>query len=258
MLKTITLLTSYSFAAIYPLCFLISADNPLKNNFHRFHLGLPLFIGGIVVVYSGITGGFDSGIMVWSYIWIIALAIVAFYYWNKPYPNPYLVAAVCLAGMHVFGKLLTMYFQTSFWMNLIVVLGAFIFCACIYAMNLGHFYLNVHGLPLSHLHRATYVFWILVVVRFIVDVTALFTQNIIYAGEKIILLEFLTKMDGLFLSVAFLFGTLLPLVCLYFVHETIKLKNTQSATGILYVILSGLLIGDMTYKYYLFKFTILL
>ena len=52
------------------------------------------------------------------------------------------------------------------------------------------------------------------------------------------------------------FGALFPLFSLYFVLGTLKLKNTQAATGILYVTLCSVLLGDLTYKYYLIKFGI--
>lgn len=45
MLYTITLLTTLYFAFTYPLCFWISRHDPLKNNFHHFHLGLPVIVG---------------------------------------------------------------------------------------------------------------------------------------------------------------------------------------------------------------------
>jgi hypothetical protein len=61
-------------------------------------------------------------------------------------------------------------------------------------------------------------------------------------------------MEGIFLLVAFFFGTLFPLVSIYFVWGTLKAKSTQSATGILYVLLSAILIGDIAYKYYLLNY----
>jgi len=51
MLTTISLLTALAFAALYPLCFLVSIKDPLKNNFHKFHIGLPNTIGGVALVF---------------------------------------------------------------------------------------------------------------------------------------------------------------------------------------------------------------
>ena len=39
------------------------------------------------------------------------------------------------------------------------LLGGFILCSALFAMNLGHWYLNVHGLPIAHLKRAVKCVW---------------------------------------------------------------------------------------------------
>ena len=72
------------------------------------------------------------------------------------------------------------------------------------------------------------------------------------------IVQFMTRMDGFLLIIALFFGVILPIITLHFVKEVLKLKNTQSATGILYVILCSILFGDITYKYYLIKFGITL
>ena len=50
MLTKIPLLTLLMFSVIYPLCFLLSAKEPLKNDFHHFHIGLPNLTAGLCVV----------------------------------------------------------------------------------------------------------------------------------------------------------------------------------------------------------------
>ena len=134
------------------------------------------------------------------------------------------------------------------------IVGGFILCSSFYAMNHGHWYLNVHGLPMSHLKRAVYVFWFFLILRALWDVLALLTMRILSRGEMIPLWKFMGQMDGFFLVIAFFFGTLFPIISLGFVKGTLDVKSTQSATGILYVVLSSVLIGDMTYKYYLIRY----
>jgi len=140
----------------------------------------------------------------------------------------------------------------------ISILSGLIFSAALYAMNLGHWYLNVHGLPLSHLMRANTVFWVLVGLRLVYDLLAMLTNKILYQGDMIALYQFMGRTDGFLLFIPIFFGVLFPFFSLYFVRETIKLKNTQSATGILYVILCAIVLADMAYKYYLIKFSIVL
>jgi len=138
------------------------------------------------------------------------------------------------------------------------ILGGFILAACLFAMNLGHWYLNVHGLPISHLRRATYMFWGLCALRLIWDGYLVCTQTVYYQGEPIPLILFMQSLDGFFLWIAIFFGTVFPVIGCWFVKGVLDLKNNQSATGILYVLLSAVLIGDLSYKYYMVKFGIAL
>jgi hypothetical protein len=98
----------------------------------------------------------------------------------------------------------------------------------------------------------------LVGLRFLWDAVQLATAKVMRDGDWIPLWQFLFQLDGFFLLIALFFGTLFPLITLYFVKGTLEVKSTQSATGILYVILSAVLIGDITYKYYLIKFGLIL
>ena len=77
-----------------------------------------------------------------------------------------------------------------------------------------------------------------------------------YDGEQVSLLHFMFTIDGFLLWVAIFFGTVFSLGASYFAFGTLKLKNTQATTGILYVLLSAVLLGDLAYKYYLLKFAI--
>ncbi len=80
--------------------------------------------------------------------------------------------------------------------------------------------------------------------------------KVIYLGENISLIHFIGIMDGFMLWVAIFFGVVFPLVSLYFAFGTLKLKNTQATTGILYVILAAVLLGDLAFKYFLIKYHI--
>lgn len=255
MLFKISLLTAYLLAVIYPLCFLIHAKDPIKHNFHKFHLGLPNVIGGlvlVVVLLSDIPFFLKGMVIVWK-LWFF---FTSRFVWKKPTPDPILVSIPCVFGLYVFCLLQSYYLGTSFLGNLVSILAGLVFSSSLYAMNLGHFYLNVHGLPIKHLRNATYVFWFFVAVRALWNILCLIFGKVSYHYEMIPIHQFVLTMDGFLLLVAVFFGTLFPLVGNYFAMETIKLKNTQSATGILYVILSAVLLGDLAYKYYLIQYGI--
>jgi hypothetical protein len=80
----------------------------------------------------------------------------------------------------------------------------------------------------------------------------------LFNGEAISVGRFMMTIEGMLLFVGILFGTILPLAGSYLALETIRLKNTQATTGILYVLLCALLLGDMTYKYFALKYGVYL
>lgn len=258
MLATITLLTSLIFAVIYPLCFWLSARDPLQNNFHHFHLGLPTIISAITTFWLPFLE-IPSNIIYLSAAWSVLLFLATLKCWNKPTANLATVTVSTIIGLTVYTQIhFFMIPHSTLFMIFIEILSGIILCSSLYAMNLGHWYLNVHGLPIGHLKRAVYLFWIAVAVRLVWCFIGLLTQSVVYGGEPISLIVFFKTIDGILLSIGILFGILVPVVCLWFVHEILKLKNTQAATGILYVILCAVLVGDITFKYFLIKFGIIL
>lgn len=258
MLYKISLLTALLFSALYPLCFLISFRNPLKNNFHRFHLGLSCCVAGLSTIVFWFYPSAMQEQQITLIIWSILLLSVSGYYWKKSSVNPAIITLPSIVGTIITLQILNTWIPVNFWVALLTILAGIIFCASLFAMNLGHWYLNVHGLPLSHLRRSVYVFWVAVALRAIVDGYLLFSQKIIIHGELFSVHKFILTIEGFLLIIAILFGTIFPLICLYFVKGTLDVKSTQSATGILYAILCSVVIGDITYKYYLLKYGIIL
>lgn len=259
MLSKIPLLTCLIFAVIYPLCFWISYKNPLKNNFHRFHVGVANFIGGLTLFGLLPLDSLDSAAKTTLILWFVSLFVISAYVWKKEYPSPALLTIPSLIGIAAFIQIQNQLIGPPS-LNLAVVglLSGLVLCSSLFAMNLGHWYLNVPGLPISHLLRATYVFWGFVLLRFVWDVKEFLTAKVLYQGDWLPLYQFIFYLDGFLLLVALFFGTLFPLIALYFVKGTLEVKSTQSATGILYVILSAVLIGDLAYKYYLIKYSVYL
>ena len=103
---------------------------------------------------------------------------------------------------------------------------------------------------------AVIAFAVLLALRLVWNIFYISTGVAIQGGEEVSLLHFMMSIDGFFLWVALFFGTLFPLGASYFAFGTLKLKNTQATTGILYVLLSAVLLGDLAYKYYLLKYFI--
>src|SRR3989338_7852156 len=98
MLITIPLLTALIFASIYPLCFWISARDPLKNDFHKFHLGLPNFVGGVAVV-GVLLMDVPLSLKVAAILWKALFIFLSYGYWKKGNVNPRMMTIPCVLGI---------------------------------------------------------------------------------------------------------------------------------------------------------------
>jgi len=257
MIYQISLLTTFLVAVIYPLCFWFSYDNPLKQGFHKFHTGLPCFLGGIVVVFI-LMHHYPAAIKSVCAFWLTVLLLVSLFYWKKETPSALVMSGVSLLGAVAYIGVSNFLIGYSLPKLIASFLGGFIFCLSLFAMNLGHWYLNVHGLPVKYLRRSTVGLGFFLALRLIWDILQLFRERILIQGDSTLLYQFSLSMDGFLLYLGILFGVVFPLTSIYFALGTLKLKNTQATTGILYVILCAVLLGDMTYKYYLIKFGVAL
>ena len=257
MLTQTTLLTALAFSVLYPLCFWISADDPLRHSFHKFHLGLPNVVGGVVLVVILLMD------VPWSVkglviAWKATFLTVSRYFWKKGSPSPLWISLTSLIGVAALLAVQGTLLGWSIVGGITLILSGLIFCAVLFAMNLGHWYLNVQGLPLFHLRRASYVAWGLVACRFLWNVVRIASQTVLYNGDRLSLPRFLGTTDGFLLWVGIFFGVLFPLVGFLGVRGTLAAKNTQATTGILYVLLCSVVLGDLAYKYYWIRFGIFL
>lgn len=257
MLVKIPLLSFLLFGITYPLCFWLSVRDPIRHYFHRFHLGCPALVGGLGVVGLWFLP-LGPSIKIFAFLWLILFLWLTALYWNKEKINVTLVVLLVLNGVMVYVHLYSQWIAFHPVEILVSLWGGLIVSACFYAMNLGHFYLNVHGLNINHLKNAVGAFVLLLVVRVIWDIFCLALKGVVDNGEEIRLGHFLLTTDGILLGVALFFGAVFPLAGCGFAFGTLKVKNTQATTGILYVMLTAVLLGDLVYKYYLLKYGIAL
>ena len=125
-------------------------------------------------------------------------------------------------------------------------------------MILGHWYLNVARLPVVYLQRVTKVMLVLLALRLVWDLYAVIAAEVTVMGAIVPLFNFLQLIDGVFIYLAFLFGVLFPLVLTYMALRSEMMNATQSATGLLYVGVISVAMGDLIYKYYLLQYGLVL
>lgn len=125
------------------------------------------------------------------------------------------------------------------------LLGGLFFGAVLLTMNLGHWYLVSRSLPFRLLARGATLFAALAAAR------ALFLGIALAANPRPEGLEALLSLDrdALFFLFRVLWGVVGPLALSYFIWHTARMRSNQAATGLLYVALLFVLIGELLASY---------
>ncbi|MCB0418858.1 MAG: hypothetical protein H6617_06470 [Bdellovibrionaceae bacterium] len=116
------------------------------------------------------------------------------------------------------------------------------------AMIVGHWYLVQPKLSIAELRRTTLIFIGLLFVRFAFGSYGLWTLTS-GKGEMEIYRYLLGGYPGLFIVMRWFWGLVGPLVLCYFIWSTVRIRSTQSATGILYVAVVCVLAGEILSQY---------
>jgi protein NrfD len=122
------------------------------------------------------------------------------------------------------------------------------------AMILGHWYLVIPSMQVSHLQKIVKVHMASMVVRVAVVAAAVFVALFVSAPAPWLgpsFRRYITSVDGIFFWQRALFGLAGPALLSYLTWETAKIRSTQSATGILYVDFFTVVVGEVLAKYIL-------
>jgi protein NrfD len=123
------------------------------------------------------------------------------------------------------------------------------------AMVLGHWYLVIPSLQVSHLQSIVRVHIVSMLVRVAIVCAAVFlamsTSVSGMPGLAPGFRHYITSSAGIFFWQRVLFGLAGPALLSYLTWETAKIRSTQSATGILYVDFFTVVVGELLAKYLL-------
>jgi hypothetical protein len=133
----------------------------------------------------------------------------------------------------------------SSWTILNAALGALFFGAVLLTMNLGHWYLVSRSLPFHLLSRGSLLFAVLAAARALTLAVAV-AVNPQPSGLASLLSP---ERDALFFLFRVLWGIAGPLALAYFIWRSAVIKSNQAATGLLYVALIFVLIGELLSSY---------
>jgi hypothetical protein len=120
------------------------------------------------------------------------------------------------------------------------------------AMILGHWYLIIPSMQVSHLQSIVKLHIASLVVRIVVVAAAVFLAIATWEpGMGPSFRRYITSAAGIFFWQRVLFGLAGPALLSYLTWETAKIRATQSATGILYVDFFTVVVGEALAKYLL-------
>jgi len=174
-------------------------------------------------------------------------------------PALWLLVAVCVSGLLsiVMDSLrFTALISLGGWEHAVLAInhlaGTAVLGSVMLAMVFGHWYLVIPGLSITHLERLAKVLMAAILFR---AATILFTFAVIQLKLAVPFRRVLSELmlgEALFFWPRILFGVVVPIVLTAMIWNTIKLKHTQAATGLLYLAVVAMLFGEFFSKFLLF------
>lgn len=117
------------------------------------------------------------------------------------------------------------------------------------AMILGHWYLVIPSMKVSYLQSMVKLHIVSLVLRIAVVAAAIFVAVVTWQpGLGPSFRHYAQSLDGIFFWMRMLFGLAGPAILAWLTWETAKIQSTQSATGILYVDLFTVVVGELLAK----------
>jgi hypothetical protein len=155
------------------------------------------------------------------------------------------VAAAGLQSPSIPAQAAALVFPLDFFLSSLA-LGSVVVC-----MILGHWYLVEPGMSVKPLRTVAALFIAVVVARLLLGgYTSVFVwRDFTAAGADLLSSGVVPNL--LFFSQRVLFGLALPLALSWMIWQTVKIRSTQSATGILYVAVVFILFGEFLSHYIL-------
>lgn len=121
-----------------------------------------------------------------------------------------------------------------------------------FAMILGHYYLVVPKLSEEPLIYCLYIFWTVLFLKLMASLSVIFTTAVPYLQEGTQLGDGYT-FNWLFISMRYLWGYVAPLILSFFTFKLCRLRSTQSATGVLYIVEFFVIVGELISIYLMAK-----
>ena len=250
-------LTHLGLGIIFSLA-VVSREAGVK--FFRFNAGLAAILIAVAFVFRSGDDGSTAAASAFRALILAETAIVV--YWATvgralARVRPAILAAACGAGLLALiaqsiaaatGRALTTQGLTlASFLSSTALLGG----ACT-AMILGHWYLVIPSMQVTHLQKIVKIHMASMVVRIAVVAAAVTVAIATWEpGLGPSFRHYIFSVGGVFFWQRVLFGLAGPALLSYMTWETAKIRSTQSATGILYVDFFTVVVGEALAKYLL-------
>jgi len=198
-------------------------------------------------------------LIAWLFLFFVAFILVLFLYnlrlwFQHPYHSRRLLfLASFLGGLAV---LLSGYYYLPEGAGLVRILSlslhfltaSLVLGAGVLGMLLGHSYLTAPDLSIVPLRELARIFMVLV---FVEAGVALSSLILLAPIQRIFDALMLRRFEGLYLWVRLLIGMVGPMVLAPMIVQTVKERATMSATGLLYVAMMMVIIGEIFSRFFL-------
>jgi len=118
------------------------------------------------------------------------------------------------------------------------------------AMLLGHWYLTQPKMSIEELKRVTLITILLLGLRFFYGTYGFGVQ--IWGKPETEIYRYLFGGTGVFVLMRWVWGLLAAVILSYFIWQTVKIRSTQSATGLLYILVLFVMTGEILSQYLAF------
>jgi hypothetical protein len=228
----------------------ITPSRLVTSGYYRVHLWVLMGMNtaAALALYSS-RASFEAGLVSWSVVFAlsIALAVISYcgsVFWLYEHPKGGHAALFAVALISTAAALLgTPWPEQVTSAKLFAAMAdllssGLLLGATLAAMFLGHWYLNTPGMKLLPLQRLVILMMVAVAVRSAVCAFSIYLQ--LAYGDS------LTFLAWAFIALRWLSGLLGTLMLGVLTWQTLKIPNTQSATGILYAGVLLTFIGELT------------
>lgn len=235
-------LTQFLFRMSFGLALGMAITSPrqVTSGYYRNHLYVLL---GLNVLAALVAVSVRGQFALWPPLVGSLLSYVGSVIWLYEKPRPGILSLWLIAGVSLLGGWLAMQVPTSgvalatvlAWLD--VPTSGLVLGITMAAMLLGHWYLNSPTMALAPLKKLVVAMAIVLAIRAILcALGAMLEWRVAGTPETVQLM---------LLAVRWLFGLVLSSVSTFMAWQTLKIPNTQAATGLLYVAVIATFLGEL-------------